>query len=398
MSNQIIVLSNDILPYSQYPVAGPGLRAYGIAEGLKRHGYDVKIVAPADVRLFLEEKYGFLPKPSINRSNEFYLYYENLGDYLNLISPAAIIYTNYSKAHLLSKWKQTYKNDCIFVYDFFAPQLLEYQNNLEVNSNKKPRALEKQKLLGLSIADIIAVNGEKKIDYVNEWINKSLEQSSNKNKGIVYLPMCFPDNFNLYNRAKVISKNIISLGYQHGWDENFNSLNSFTSSISNTLFENDWRILTTNEKHWLEKTDHEKTLEEISKYFISLPIITWGRMQNLLSDSMLWLDLFDKNTERELAMVTRSIIALIHGVPIIHPRYTEVGNLMEKYQVGFLYDNKDEVVDIMKKIAQNPEILVDSNKNLPFLYRDNLEPKAATKELAYALSQFGILPNISLEE
>ena len=46
----VIIISNDVIPGMGLPVAAPGLRAWGLAHGLREHGISVEIVVMS--RLF----------------------------------------------------------------------------------------------------------------------------------------------------------------------------------------------------------------------------------------------------------------------------------------------------------------------------------------------------------
>ena len=47
MSRRVIVISNDVVPGQAMPVAAPGLRAFGLASGLRQHGFDVSVITIA---------------------------------------------------------------------------------------------------------------------------------------------------------------------------------------------------------------------------------------------------------------------------------------------------------------------------------------------------------------
>jgi hypothetical protein len=42
VSDRVFIVSNDIVPSLGMPVAAPGLRAFGLAEGLRANGANVK--------------------------------------------------------------------------------------------------------------------------------------------------------------------------------------------------------------------------------------------------------------------------------------------------------------------------------------------------------------------
>ncbi len=46
VTSSVFVIANDVTPGLGLPVAAPGLRSFGMAEGLRNHGLDVTIIVP----------------------------------------------------------------------------------------------------------------------------------------------------------------------------------------------------------------------------------------------------------------------------------------------------------------------------------------------------------------
>lgn len=63
--------------------------------------------------------------------------------------------------------------------------------------------------------------------------------------------------------------------------------------------------------------------------------------RTLMSRCHLNIDVFERNPERELAMVTRTVTALSCGVPTVHVPFTEVSPLIERYDAGWLVEEDD---------------------------------------------------------
>ena len=45
---KVLVIANDAVPYPGLPVSGSGLRAWGLGEGLRSRGHDVRYAMPAE--------------------------------------------------------------------------------------------------------------------------------------------------------------------------------------------------------------------------------------------------------------------------------------------------------------------------------------------------------------
>ena len=46
MVKKVLVVSGDVLPLPNYPTSGAGLRAWGIGQGLRSHGFEVVFAMP----------------------------------------------------------------------------------------------------------------------------------------------------------------------------------------------------------------------------------------------------------------------------------------------------------------------------------------------------------------
>ena len=143
-------------------MAAPGLRAHGLAAGLREHGYDVTIVVP---RYLLERVWnGVTPPPHVPGSVA--LNGSELAEYLGLHAPATVVFSNSNQVQHLSV-----SEDLRYVLDMFAPKMLElaYQDP-DQHPREQLAELRARKTEAFELADAVIVNGAKKQGYALAWM------------------------------------------------------------------------------------------------------------------------------------------------------------------------------------------------------------------------------------
>jgi len=118
--------------------------------------------------------------------------------------------------------------------------------------------------------------------------------------------------------------------------------------------------------------------------------MTFSDFQKFLSTVDVSVDLFEHNLEREYAMVTRSVISLSCGVPVIHPPFTEVSKMISDYDAGWLVDPRDTeaIEQIVESILEQPDSLREKQRNARILAAAVLDPKIAVKPLVRILESW----------
>jgi len=119
VSNRVFIISNDIVPSLGMPVAAPGLRAFGLAEGLRANGANVKTLV---VKGFVDRQWMRFGKsvphpmgPDTEVIGGF-----RLSRYLKTHAPATVILINSNQVDNLGPIP-----GIKYVLDFFAPKMLE---------------------------------------------------------------------------------------------------------------------------------------------------------------------------------------------------------------------------------------------------------------------------------
>jgi glycosyltransferase involved in cell wall biosynthesis len=111
--------------------------------------------------------------------------------------------------------------------------------------------------------------------------------------------------------------------------------------------------------------------------------MNFSEFLRFLSSVDVSIDLFQHNLEREYAMVTRSIISLACGVPVIHPPFTEVSPMIAEYDAGWLVDPPDTAAleKVISRVLDDPEVVRRKQENARMLALEVLNPRVAVEPL-----------------
>jgi glycosyltransferase involved in cell wall biosynthesis len=378
---RVFIISNDIVPSLGMPVAAPGLRAFGLAEGLRANGADVKTLV---VKGFVDRQWmrfgKSVPHP-MGRDTEVIGGFR-LTRYLKTHAPATVILINSNQVDNLEPIP-----GIKYVLDFFAPKMLEM---LYHHSGEYPEGeiseLRQRKVRAIKLADGFIVNGAKKVPYFLGWLLQA-------DRDIRDLPfevvnMCAPLAWSGPPKVGPDSGDPVRFavaGYLHSWS----TLGAWVGVMERHLDHSNAGLDLMVPWHWSVSQHYEHTsrgdLDRLAGYgsVTTHGPMTFSNFQKFLSGIDVTIDLFQHNLEREYAMVTRSIIALACGVPVLHPPFTEVSPMIAEYDAGWLVDPEDkvELEAVISGIIDDPDELRRKKENARRLASELIEPEVAVKPL-----------------
>ena len=376
--DRVFIISNDIVPSLGMPVAAPGLRAFGLAEGLRANGANVKTLV---VKGFVDRQWmrfgRSVPHP-MGPDTEVVGGYR-LSRYLKTHAPATVIIINSNQVDNLGPIP-----GIKYVLDFFAPKMLEmlYHHSGEY-PEREISELRQRKIRAIELADGFIVNGAKKVPYFLAWLLQA-------DRDIRELPfevvnMCAPLAWS--GPAKTGPDAPVKFavaGYLHSWS----TLGSWVQVMERHLDRSDVSLDLMVPWHW-SVGEYEHTsrsdLDRLAGYrsVATHGPMTFSNFQRFLSCIDVAIDLFQHNLEREYAMVTRSIIALACGVPVLHPPFTEVSSMIAEYDAGWLVNPEDTAAleTVIGGIIEDPDELRRKKENARRLAAAVIEPEVAVKPL-----------------
>ena len=379
-TKKVFIISNDIVPGLGMPVAAPGLRSFGVGGGLGATGAAVKTLV---VRGFVERKWlrfgRSVPYPKAPDTEV--IGGGRLVPYLRSHAPATVVIINSNQVDNLEPIR-----GIKYVVDFFAPKMLEM---LYHHSGKYPEEeisqLRQRKIRAIRLADAFIVNGAKKIPYFLAW----MLQADRDIRGlpIEIVNMCAPLAWSgpvVSGRDSGGPVRFAVAGYLHSWS----TLGSWVKVVERHLNRPEVNLELMVPWHWSSREYEHKSRSDLDRLASYRSVATHGPMtfsdfQRFLSTIDVAIDLFQHNLEREYAMVTRSIIALACGVPVLHPPFTEVSPMIAEYDAGWLVDPEDPErrEAVIGKIIDNPAEVRQKKQNARVLASAVIDPAVAVKPL-----------------
>ena len=378
VDEKVFILSNDVVPGLGMPVAAPGLRAFGLAEGLRANGVKVKTIV---TRGFTDRQWlrfgRSVPHPTAPHTEVVSA--RRLARYLEANAPAVAVLINSNQVDHLRPIRGVR-----FVLDFFAPKMLEtlYQHG-EGYPKEELAALRRRKIRAIELADAFIVNGKKKLPYFLAWM---LQADRDVRKlPIEVVNMCAPTSFS--GEAGPVGSGVrfAVAGYLQTWS----TLGSWVKVVERQLERPGMNLDLLLPWHWggaAERTHESKAdldrLEGHASVTTHGPM-TFSEFQAFLSGVDISIDLFQHNLEREYAMVTRSVISLACGVPVIHPPFTEVSPMIAEYDAGWLVEPTDTAAleRILGGILDDSDVVRRKKANARALATEVLDPAVAVKPL-----------------
>ena len=382
---RVLILSNDIVPKLAMPVAAPGLRAFGLAEGLRANGLEVTTVL---IREFVERQWlrfgRSVPHPTAPGTE--IVGAKNLSRYLASNAPATVVMINSNQISHLKPIK-----GIRYVLDFFAPKMLEtlYQRGEEY-PKEELKALRERKIQAIELADAFTINGEKKIPYFLAWMLQGDRDVRNLPMEVVN--MCLPLSWDEEIAVGTPVRFAVA-GYLQTWS----TLGNWVEVVERNLDHPDMSLDLLVPWHWgggREKVHvSEGDLDRLAQHesVTTHGTMNFSEFQNFLSTVDVSLDLFQHNLEREYAMVTRSVNALACGVPVIHPPFTEISSWISVYDAGWLVDPQDTpaLEKVIGTILENPEVVREKKQNARKLAADIIDPEVAVEPLVRIIEDWG---------
>jgi hypothetical protein len=374
-SDEIVIVANDVIPGMSLPVASPGLRAWGLAQGLRCHGHRVTVAVDARV---VQRAWGRRKIPPPRPRGTVLATPPAIGDLIRARKPRAVILTNARRFEEIGD-----TGDSALIYDFFAAKMLELRQDAWEEAHEASLAeFRELKLEALKQSSAVIINGTKKQGYVDDWLKQA--GCPNKPKAVVNMPV-EPYGPSSYTDGPV---HVVIAGYIHPWShpgEWAEAVTPFVRSGSIVL-----HLIVG--AHW---TGH-RTPAHLPETFASLTalegvrshrVMEYGDFRRFLATCHLSLDLFERNPERELAFVTRTAVSLGGGLAVIHVPFTELSSMIEHRDAGWLLDSHDHerLTSALKAATEDRGTLARKQAGARRIAGD-MEPKKVTAPLDVLLS------------
>jgi hypothetical protein len=371
---EVILVANDVVPGMGSPVAAPGLRVLGLGAGLREHGFPVTTVVVAEAVRAAWAGPVPPPVPPATRVVEA----SALGRFLAGESPAVVVLTNSNHIDDVAPTP-----GLRLIVDLFAPKVLEMA--CRAGGADRRRALEElrqRKLRAIAAADGLIFNGPKKHPYFLSWLLAAGRDPAETPLEPVF--MCLPSHFSTGRPAGAGARLCVA-GYRQSWSLPGPWLERLADRLNPPRMTLDLVL----PAHWGEggAPSPEPPAVEAVRRRPGVAVhaaMRFGEFLDLMDGVDVAVDLFEHTLEREYAVVTRTVVALSCGVPVVHPPFTEVSPLIARADAGWLVDADDgEGLDrVLDEILESPGAVAAKAENARRLWGEELDPAVAVRPLA----------------
>ena len=392
-----LVISNDVTVGFGVPVAAPGLRAAGLAEGLTAHGHDVSIAVPYDLlsTLFADNIPAAPPGVDIVSPPQLMAHIEQIG-------AEAVVFINSNLSPHLHP-----APGVRFVYDLFAPKALE---GLASKGGGRPfTELAREKERALALADAVWVNGQRKMGYALGWLLRSevdrlrtvdfAKPSVMANDiadmvSLVEMPVPLPESISVDDPNRSPSTDQTTRGAARrlgvaGYAQAWSSLSS-VSTGHQTLVDSGHELHCLTPQHWAGDPANAPVTALPTETVLHDGPLLFEDFARWVQSMDAMVDVFEPSSERFFAMITRSAVALRLGVPLIHAIDSEIADLVTFYDAGWVLDPEDE--QGWKRIAEEvgtESILSRKRQGARRVSAERFAPSAALANVANTLGTVG---------
>ena len=380
-----LVVANDVTPGFGVPVAAPGLRAGGLAEGLRAHGLDVHLAVPAPIL----DRVWTRPIPPSPPPGTSIVEPAALGEFIAGGGFSHVVFSNANMGPHLAPVPGT-----SFVFDLFAPKVLELLASGRSDRDWTAEATKKERALAL--ADHVFVNGRRKIAYALGWLlrpsvdrhrtstlglDRLIDGDPLEHVSLVEMPVPLPEGIDVRPPGRPPGRELRVgvAGYTQPWSGQGDV--SPAIEIPRALGHH-VHVLTP--PHWGRADAVTPTpiagVTQTPGPLDYPTFATWLQTMDVVADH------FAPSAERRLAMVTRTTVALRLGIPVIHGADSEVSDLIEEYDAGWVVDAGDEDGwgNALSE-ASDADRLAAKQRGAVRLSSERFEPGAALATAAKAL-------------
>jgi glycosyltransferase involved in cell wall biosynthesis len=317
-----------MLPWPGQPVRGGGLRVWGLGEGLKSAGHEVRYSLPREAvteGLQLPDEYtSLLHEP------------ETLNNVVLDVMPDVVIVEQWGLASFLDDLKIP------LVIDLHGPLSLE--NAFKDGGNFLSDALTK--IDTLAKADLLICPGEFQKQYFLSWF--LLAGADPQSAPIEVVPVALGKELPAHAWPKTLK--FVFGGVTWPWIDPFPGLETLAKRIAADksatldLFVGAPPINYNHPLYAINKNifrDYRERLAGLERVTLR-DFIPRDELLEVYAHSSAAFDLYQPNTERQLAFTTRTVEYLWCGLPVIYGDYGELAAAIREYDAGWVVDPRDQ--------------------------------------------------------
>ena len=346
------------LPRLDRPATGGGLRAYGLGEALKKCGHHVVYSVP---------KACISDSSDISKDRMQYSHsVTDINEIVSKVRPDIVLFSNWGLA------EEAPECDVPVVVDFNGPLVLE--NLFRGREAFIESALTK--IRALTKLDLVIVGSEAQKTYLIAWC--LMAGMGIEDFAVEIVPFSLsPD---MPKQQPPDEPIFVIAGYDLPWLDGQNAIETVNHELER-LQRGHLHIYTSSppytnvvggENSSLDSTGN-LDVSHLSRVTQHAPV-SFKKLTEILCQSSVALDVWNRNLERELAFPSRTATYLWAGLPVITHNFGGLSHLIERYKAGWTLEpsNNKCLIDLVENIVTAPECLIDPRANARRLAADHL--------------------------
>lgn len=328
--SRVLLITTEPLPLPGWPTTGAGLRAWGLAQGLRSRGHEVRLLMPDDAAA------GFAPAAGAESPTK------HLPDWIGvfrrselardprLVECDVIVLQHWGVARHLGEVAVP------LALDLAGPHLLERK----LWGSAAPEADLREKLDALRRADFVTASGRRQRDYFLPYLSMAEWDIAGASDPMPVIPFCMKAEA---ARAPARADRFVYGGFFLPWQDP-------SAAIETALEEMDaagrGELVFIGGAHPhsdVSRGRFNALVEKLSRHprVKSHGPASYDDYVALLREGGVALDLMARNAERELAFTTRTVQYMACGLPVIHDNYSELSELIRDAGAGWTLDPAD---------------------------------------------------------
>jgi glycosyltransferase involved in cell wall biosynthesis len=351
MKKRVLIVTCEMLPLPGLPVRGGGLRVWGLGEGLKAHGHEVRYSLPREAVAEGQE----LPADLAELLHEP----ETINETIVQVMPDVVIVEQWGLA--------------TYIDDLNIPLAIDLHGPLSLENAFKDGgdflADAHTKIDALAKADLLICPGEFQKQYFLTWF--LLAGASPHDAPIVLSPVALGKQLPERREPEVLQ--FVFGGVTWPWIDPFPGLETLAKRVAEhesarldlyvgaPQIDYQHRLYAINKNIFRDYGDRLGDLDRVSLH----GFVPRDELLKVYTGASVAFDLYQPNAERQLAFTTRTVEYLWCGLPVIYGDYGELAAPIRQYDAGWVVDPRDEaaLATALDEVFGDPELVKRKSEN-----------------------------------
>lgn len=365
---RILIFTTDLPPLHGVPTSGTALRTYGFAQGFRAHGHEVILSVPKYAlygfkKSFDTESLSADVRAELRTLEQFAFDSFNQADVLGEVQPD-LIFCGHWPAYTLK-----HKPSQLMVMDLAGPHLLE--RHYQKAGNQDGAILGK--MLSMAKADYYVVSGQsQRLYFLSFLFRAGIEKAEQR---LITAPMPLdPQLPPLHGKVSKDFPHFLFGGVFLPWQNPSWGLQTLVDEIERRGAGHLQLIGGKHPNYPVQEGHYKKLFKSLaeSSHVSVQPMLPFEEFTEQLAGADVAFDVMNWNLERELALTIRSTTYLWSGLPVIYNDFADLGQLIRKYDAGWLVSPGDEaqLSKVLDQIYSSPDLVLAKQRNAQQLARE----------------------------